>query len=804
MNRRIPQSEKRAGVALIVVLGFLSLMMVMAVAFLSTARTEEEVSDYSQEAIRCRQILRSGLAAAMNDYSRELWKQKLYLPNADYEVFPSESSGIDAISGSGKTLKGSQTTLLRGEALDWIPSRYRTNEVTNDVNNAEWILVREDPGSSSRIIGRYAYVCFDCSGALDGNFVALDDGVANDDARAMTNRLRRSIRSVPMALLPEIAQGGDASEFKSYRKGWKGFDSPQMLLKLTDGKPQDGNGSSARWQLERKETHGPGLASNYVSEVTSYSLSAYRGGRYSRTSGTWEQPKYIDPETGNGWRAAFSPILSQLTGVSESDFEKMIRDFTSSKKAPEGVNYPSVKNVPMFNEVIIRNIKLNSPTKGYVSVDGIQQETWEYSAKAEIQFEFWYPFPSEDNEIGAPFVLKAPTLSMQSQPGAATFKILAALKSPSGQFIRVLGEATPDKERLEVPAKWNGGKPYVTEAFSYTVKFKDVNGKPIDSDECPLVLIQQIEVGADLDLTLGTGDAVDRLPKGLVQRIPMITIMKGQTCDKSFSWECLDPRLNHLTADWETALTDGGTPGDVNECTEKYQDYVLEGSAMYCRNKPLETPADFGFFSIGKPWKTIDLLGDAGAKFLALSTMDDNIRQALDKNGVFYTNAQLNINTRCSNALASAFYMLSTMEVPGWKAEDHEGVDAFEEEDARELAARIMEDTKSATYQSAMDWAASPVMQHNGWLQSKGLNRNQREALLRNTYGLFSVADSLFLAVVVAQSVKEGEGKVGTWDSEDQVTGERRGIALVWRDPFKTGTNAHHEMMVRMFRYLND
>ena len=62
----------------------------------------------------------------------------------------------------------------------------------------------------------------------------------------------------------------------------------------------------------------------------------------------------------------------------------------------------------------------------------------------------------------------------------------------------------------------------------------------------------------------------------------------------------------------------------------------------------------------------------------------------------------------------------------------------------------------------------------------------------------------LFLAVVVAQSVKEGEGKVGTWDSEDQVTGERRGIALVWRDPFKTGTNAHHEMMVRMFRYLND
>ena len=409
-----------------------------------------------------------------------------------------------------------------------------------------------------------------------------------------------------------------------------------------------------------------------------------------------------------------------------------------------------------------------------------------------------YPFPSEDNETSSSFVLQAPTLSMQSYPGAANFKVQVALQTSGGQIIRVIGDAKPDKEFLEVSAKWNGGKPYVTEAFTYTLTFSEQSGK--------LLIIQQIVVGADLDLKTRDGKSADRLPKGLVQRISMVRIDPGTTYEKKFSWECLDPRLNHLTADWEIAATEGGTPGEINETTDKYQEFKLEGGAMYCRNKPFDTPADFGFFSIGKPWKTIDLLGDAGAKFLALTTMDENIRQALDQKGVFYTNAQLNVNTRCSNALASAFYMLSTMEVPGWKAEDHEGVDAFEEEDARELAARIMDDTGNATYPSAMDWAASPVMKQNGWLQSKGLNRNQREALLRNTYGLFSVADSLFLAVVVAQSVKEGpdEAKVGTWNSEDQITGERRGIALVWRDPFKTGTNAHHEMMVRMFRYLND
>ena len=53
------------GVALIVVLGFLSLMLVIAVAFLSTAQVERQVSDASLEAIRSRQLLRSALSAAM-------------------------------------------------------------------------------------------------------------------------------------------------------------------------------------------------------------------------------------------------------------------------------------------------------------------------------------------------------------------------------------------------------------------------------------------------------------------------------------------------------------------------------------------------------------------------------------------------------------------------------------------------------------------------------------------------------------------------------------------------------------------
>jgi hypothetical protein len=108
-------------------------------------------------------------------------------------------------------------------------------------------------------------------------------------------------------------------------------------------------------------------------------------------------------------------------------------------------------------------------------------------------------------------------------------------------------------------------------------------------------------------------------------------------------------------------------------------------------------------------------------------------------------------------------------------------------------------------FQAGTDWVRIPCMRQGGALASLGLNNNQRESLIRNTWGLFSPMNSLFTVVVIAQTIKEGPGNVGIWNAnDDMVTGERRAVALVWRDPFKTGRNLHHEMYVRMFRHLND
>jgi hypothetical protein len=283
------ETDRRRGVALIIVLGFLTIMVLMAVAFLTQARIERMVADSTLEAMRGRQLLRTALNAGMNDYSIYLWNRQLYALGHLRSVFhsapPKGSTGPFAMPAAQNTTERPKVALLAGEASDWIPREYLYDtdgnpnaDVMQIVSNAEWILVREDPeDGDSRILGRYAYACFDMSGGIDANLIAREEGVAQIGNK--TNR--PSVRQIGLGdggILPETA---DASIFKGLRKGWKGFDSLQALVHLTDGKANGGDdpqrpiaGSRSAGNQRRR------TVVEQVSALVPYSLSAYRGGRY--------------------------------------------------------------------------------------------------------------------------------------------------------------------------------------------------------------------------------------------------------------------------------------------------------------------------------------------------------------------------------------------------------------------------------------------------------------------------------------------------------------------------------------------
>jgi hypothetical protein len=250
--------------------------------------------------------------------------------------------------------------------------------------------------------------------------------------------------------------------------------------------------------------------------------------------------------------------------------------------------------------------------------------------------------------------------------------------------------------------------------------------------------------------------------------------------------------------------------GWVSASPEISKPFEAEGRCMYCRNGPMETPAELGFISVGKVWETIDICQPDALDMLALLVADTNLYYGWQTNNhAFYTNGTINPNTRSTNVLASAFVDLPTHEVPNVDA-DVISVNQVDEDLAVFIARQITETTQSGAidlaFQAGTDWARIPAMQKNGALaRGFGLNNNQRESLLRNTWGLFNPENSMFTVLVIAQTIKEGPHQVGIWGDDDLVTGERRLVALVWRDPFKNGKqNLHHEMFVKMVRYLND
>lgn len=814
MKRRKNGSGRR-GVALIVVLGFLSILIVMAVAFLTQARVERQVSDSTLEAMRGRQLLRTALHAAMNDYSVELAKAGLVMAptNSAYDMFtslpPKPLFGL-----GGRTIDKDNVSLLIGEVSDWIPRKY-TNApyfATSAVpKEAQWILVREDPSSPqpSRILGRYAYVCFDMSGGADANLIARDSNIGAGDSRVASNRIRRSIRQMPMGMLPEAANPG---QFKSYRQGWKGFDSLCALIRLTDGYPNDGNaGSDTRWQVERKEGAAPaGLASNLVSDLVPFSLSVFRGGRYTPASATWTTPTFC----GNvgSWASTLNPISGQFAGNWSTWIDNAIHDFTSSAPLPIGVNYPSPKNVPMFNE-INASYRLLPPVQDPVNL------TWyAYTLEVRLTFEFWYPFPSADNVTNLVFQMPVPTLgggAAASGNAQIWFQMVMPTVSPP-----LIGFGTiPSPSPLTVEARYNNGRPYLatgTTNFVFQIPLTrtpppspappDIN-YPFPNNTSP-VLLNTITLTQPIYLT-GAGGNADMIPNGLVISPTPVTLIPGNPAPAARVLEVTDPRLNHLPGQW--VLQAVPTPAAMNTWNAAAKaKFQAEGTNLYCRNKPMETPADLGYISTGNEWETIDICTPAAADVMANLIADTNLYATYASNNVVYTNGTINPNGRSSNVLASAFYDLATHEVPN-EPITYAGANPIDGATAQLLAQSILASTVTGTVstacQAGSDWVRCAAMQKGGALAAT-LNNNQRESLVRNTWGLFSPDNSLFTVVVVAQAIKEAPASadpIGVWnENADTVTGERRAVALIWRDPFKNGNNLHHEMMIRMFRYLND
>lgn len=813
LKKTVESNRSRQGVALILVLGFLSILLVMAVSFVTMTRTERMVSNASMEAQRGRQLVRTALSAAISDFTAYPYGEALLMHTN--RLFVSKRNGSPLLGGEdgNKTLLDSGIHPVKGEVRDWIPRVFLTNTAPNyylsAISNAEWIIVREDPGNrQSKILGRYAYICFDMSGGIDGNLIARADNVAGQGD--FTNR--HSVQYIGMTNLPETVK---ASEFKRLRGGWHGFESLSELIRLTDGIPIcDDNSTDKkpgdqewRWAPVRTERYGPGLNSNKVSSLVPYSLTAYRG--YYDTSDGINKP-YENPNTitSNRWVELCANTLKSVSNSAYGTMYQTMQDYITNGYDRVGTRYPSSKNIPMINEL---QYTLS------VKEESLTSTSSRYDITVDVGVELWYPFRSPLNNSPGTFSVSLGALagSTERQEPDKSSLLLIPMSTNSETWTLVAAGSPP-----AVSYTPKQGEPDKLENSQLRYRFTlEENGSPSATPGLSFAALLYLDDSTPAaKVSLGTsGQVVDEAIVGYSYAFRGVNTQGTPT--EPVNFEVRDPRLNHLPYPQWT-YRDGGSFGSMNESALADENFKKEGSLMFCRNGPMETPGELGYISTGEPWKTIDLCSYEGSQFLNWFMTDENVVQTVANGGVFYTNGTINPNTMDTNVLQQAFADLQYSEVPRYGGTNLTAAQ-------RDVLVRAMDVfTKPKTrsprkneYETGLvglgDWgyvmAGKEASKVNLGLTDMNfpLNNNQKEQLIRNTWGLFSPNSGLFTVLVIAQAIKESDDELGLgkYDHElDIITGERRAVALVWYDPFSELSNKElrNEYYIRIFRYMDD
>lgn len=786
--KRTAGRKGEEGVALIIVLGFLGLMLMMAVTFMTQARVERLVSDSSTEAMRARQIAQTGIAAGIQDYVNAIQKLKSQSED-EHDIFLSGDIDTDLYSYGNETY--GTTNLWRGKVKDWVWDWHREGTGKDSVRNMKWMWVGEEPGKMSRILGRYAYACFDMSGAVDANLLGLEFGEDLDPEQYGAQTNRNNVRKMILGAVRSEPEMNTESQYRlaQYQSMWQGFDTPLALKKLTDGSWNDGRKSGAnRWSAIGNDESSVGkLADDYLS---CYSYAAVHKG-----SGTSARMKCTADNIKGS--SLFGKIV-QASGGNRSDVEKALKDYTSAGNVPEGTDYPSVKAVPMFNEMYA---KLELLHDGNIP-----------KLKLTLKVEFWFPFESREN-AGGTYKLKAPSVAMSGTTPSADIAIrYRAVLEGSGKVVGDTLTGAPEKAEVAVSADWNEGKPMSVpdeNALVYEFAFPATVTQRVAQ-----LMLDNIRITDGLKLENGDGKTVDTMPDklsmGWASTRPTLTPSANtMTADM----EVIDPRLNHIAGMWVSA--DENSLGEKNAAAKRGQDQAKAklgyepAPSFYCRNGAMKSPAELGYLPVydgQTPWMTLDIFTDEGIdlmnQLVCPAEADWNL---LEERKVYYTNGTINPYTKDQAVLNGAFYGLD-LRVPGCQG-DPDDNEVMGVGRTKELTDQLIKTTTPENHTFKKDGAA-------GWgrvLRYKGfsLNRNQRVGLMHNTWGLFNESDKLFVIVVVAQSISEAPekvDKVGHWNpDEDMITGERWAVALCWTDASAdVGQSTTKETDIIMFQYLNE
>jgi hypothetical protein len=365
----------------------------------------------------------------------------------------------------------------------------------------------------------------------------------------------------------------------------------------------------------------------------------------------------------------------------------------------------------------------------------------------EVEPEIWYPFEGHTNAAVYAVVLRA---GLILTGGVAT--------------------TNPAPLRFTTSSDWPGGPPLprTFPAGSFTWHLAGATPPVPDA-----VIIQEAYVEDS------AGRIVDRLR-------PPFEIVWTRLENATNSWQAVDPRINwDWPRDWRFCGPTNSLGAINPPAEEEYLKPGRDGSpAMHVRNGPgPATAGETGFLLFGadRPWQTIRLLAPDALRVLDIFATATNTARGL-----------VNPNSRDAAALASAAFDAPAERWPGEAAAPRADVASAQ------AFAQAVQAARPYTNRSDLMRMSEPDLR-----TALALDPAQVEGLVRNTAGLLSPRQNLFVILVAAQSVTDriDPGTI----SDFEIQAEARAAVVVWRDPYPSydaTSNAVNRAFVRMLKWL--
>lgn len=755
--------HRRDGVALVIVLGLLAVMILFAISFSISSRTDRMATRSYADVVKARQLVHTAFNKVLAEHI-----------TADMQdvVYPGEEAFSQA-DPNGVKLLGDQSMT---SAAVFLPMSVRSEAFAADP--VRWLELRSQ---DNRVLGEYAYLVVNCSGLLDANSIGGRESETNPRQRG-TNP--SEIRFHP-DILPEVFTGG-ANSLRSYRNGFGRFESIPELYYI--GSTTEFEGTLGTRPLQQ-------ITADYMADnLHVFSRVPYGFANEDLSANT----NLIADISGDpaGWDVgAIEAAIADIDGAPIPDvpaFVRVMQDYASEGYELAGANDAekferiSSKRVPMINEVIVSNqVQYIASSTSVVHTVFLTIETW-------------YPF----DEVGPEqFVVSygsasAPTINVQVVPPSPP--VLDSSLDGDYALSSASSSPQPFTPKVGVPETH-------TYAFSKAVALSGPLGPAASIDFRALVSlsepirVQYLGAGSRTVDVTNVGFAVEPLqPRS---RLP---IGNGAVAPvNSWSSSVNDPRIN-----WSPTLhftTVAPTPAARNLNVAGPAD---ELGFMYARQEPIESVGEVGYllFDSTKPWTTIRLIGGsstpAGYPVQAAKVLDRlSVLPASD----YPRRGLVNPNTRQTNALAAAFW---TMPLERYEGDTVSRLDAAA--DARAIASHLQSRVKSqGTITNMSDLVNRLDQSEVDPVLGTSADKFKRESLVRNSFGLLSPRHNLFTIFVAARTFVEGyaynPGDAEATKSQN-VASEQRAVAVVWRDPYTItdgAGNTTHQSWIQYFHWFS-